>query len=72
MSMLRTHTRPSPVRGNHFLAMSQVKFNGIPAAFTVRDVEYIALTVPEGATSGIIAVTTPNGTGTSKFSLIVE
>jgi uncharacterized repeat protein (TIGR03803 family) len=60
------------IHGNNFLATSQVTFNGVPAAFTVRDVAYIEATVPSGATSGTIAVTTPNGTGTSKFSFTIQ
>ena len=60
------------IHGNNFLAASAVAFNGVPATFTVIDVEYISAVVPAGATTGLVTVTTPNGTGTSKQSFTVE
>lgn len=42
-----------------------VKFNGTPAAFTVASDMSITATVPAGATSGVVSVTTPGGTCTS-------
>jgi hypothetical protein len=42
-----------------------VKFHGMPATFTVSSYGLITATVPPGATSGRISVTTPGGTGRS-------
>jgi hypothetical protein len=51
---------------------AKVAFNGITAAiFTVVSATKITATVPSGATSGTIVVTTPGGTGTSATSFTV-
>jgi uncharacterized repeat protein (TIGR03803 family) len=50
------------IRGNHFVGTSAVAFNGASAAFTVLNAHFISATVPEGATTGPIAVTNPAGT----------
>jgi hypothetical protein len=42
-----------------------VKFNGVPATFTVVSDTSITATVPNGATTGRISVTTPGGVGSS-------
>ena len=50
-----------------------VTFNGVPAtSFTVVKDTYLTAVVPSGATSGTVAVTTPNGTLKSnrKFRVI--
>jgi uncharacterized protein (TIGR03437 family) len=49
-----------------------VTFNGTPAAFTVNSYTQITATVPPGATTGRIAVTTAGGTGTSSTSFNVK
>ena len=57
--------------GNYFTGVQAVAFNGTSASFTfVSDTEVTA-TVPAGATTGPISVTTPWGTGTSSASFIV-
>lgn len=45
-------------------------FNGTQTSFTVNTA--IKITVPAGATSGKISVTTPAGTGTSATSFTVR
>ncbi len=58
--------------GSGFLGATSVWFNGIPAAFTVPSGIYIQATVPAGATSGPITITTHNGTATSRVSFTVQ
>jgi uncharacterized repeat protein (TIGR03803 family) len=50
------------ILGQGFTGTSAVSFNGAPAAFTVYADTYLTANVPEGATSGLIQVTTPSGT----------
>lgn len=50
------------ILGNNLTATTSVTFNGTPATFTVVSDTYITATVPIGATTGTIAVTTPSGT----------
>ena len=54
-----------------YLGATSVKFNGTSAAFRVPGSEFITTTVPTGATSGFISVTTPGGTATSKEKFTV-
>jgi uncharacterized repeat protein (TIGR03803 family) len=54
-----------------YIGATAVKFNGTSATFKVRGSEFITTTVPAGATSGTISVTTPGGTAVSKQSFTV-
>jgi uncharacterized repeat protein (TIGR03803 family) len=59
--------------GKNLLGTTSVTFNGIPASnFSNISREYVSATVPPGATSGPVVVTTPNGTATSPRSFTVE
>jgi uncharacterized repeat protein (TIGR03803 family) len=53
------------ILGNNFSNVTAVSFNGTAAAFTVVSDTEITATVPTGATSGQVTVTTPSGTLTS-------
>ena len=54
------------ISGTGFTGASAVKFNGTSATtFTVDSDIQITVTVPGSATSGLVSVTTSNGTGTS-------
>lgn len=57
--------------GYNLVSATAVTFNGVPAKFTVEST-LIDAVVPAGATSGVIEVTTPNGTAPSKKSFTVE
>jgi uncharacterized repeat protein (TIGR03803 family) len=59
------------IRGSSFVGTSAVQFNGTAANFTVEGSGFIVTTVPNGATSGPISVTTSAGTAKSKNSFIV-
>jgi hypothetical protein len=59
------------INGTNFTGTTSVKFNGTAAHFTVNSSTRITATVPVGATTGPISLTTPNGTGTSSNSFTV-
>jgi hypothetical protein len=54
--------------GSNFVGASSVTFNGTEAQFSVQSDYVIHTYVPQGATTGPISVTTPNGTGWSSSS----
>jgi hypothetical protein len=59
------------ISGTNFTRASAVAFNGSSAAFTVTSSTQITATVPSGATSGPVTVTTAGGTATSPSSFTV-
>jgi hypothetical protein len=60
------------VNGTSFAGATAVRFNGTSASFTVSSSTQIQMTVPGGATTGPISVTTPGGTATSSGSFRVR
>lgn len=60
------------ILGQGFSADSKVYFNGAPATFNLVYSTYLRATVPDGATTGRIAVTTANGTLISNKIFIVH
>jgi hypothetical protein len=59
------------ITGNGFTGANAVKFNGISASFTVNSDTQITATVPRGATTGLISVTTSAGIGTGAASFFI-
>ena len=53
------------VTGANLSGATAFKFNGTNAAFSVVNASQISATVPQGATTGPLSVTTPAGTGTT-------
>jgi len=49
------------ILGNDLRGTNSVSLNGVPADFTVVSDTYIKATVPPGATTGYVTVTTPTG-----------
>jgi len=62
---------PVIILGNDLTGTSSVTFNGVGAAFTVVSASEIKATVPNGATSGTVQVTTPDGTLNSNVPFLV-
>ena len=60
------------ITGTKFNGTTRVTFNEVEATFTVDSGTQISTTVPAGATSGRIAVTTPAGTATSTTDFTVQ
>jgi hypothetical protein len=50
------------ILGQGFTGTTKVSFKGISASFTVSSDTSLAATVPAGATTGYVTVTTPTGT----------
>jgi uncharacterized protein (TIGR03437 family) len=59
------------ITGTNFTGATSVKFNGVSATFIVNSATKITATVPTGATTGAITVTTPGGTATSTSNFTV-
>ncbi|MFN8011054.1 MAG: hypothetical protein U0P81_06590 [Holophagaceae bacterium] len=62
---------PVTLTGTNFTGATSVKFNGTAATFSVDSATQISTSVPSGATTGTISVTTPGGTATSASSFTV-
>jgi uncharacterized repeat protein (TIGR03803 family) len=60
------------ILGEYFTSTSTVYFNGVPAVSPKISSTYIEATVPEGATTGNITVTTSKGTLTSNKPFVVH
>jgi len=61
------------ISGTHFTGATTVQFNGVAAAsYTVNSSTQISATLPSAATSGVLTVTTPDGTTTSTQSFTVN
>jgi hypothetical protein len=59
------------INGSGFTGATLVKFNLTSASFTVDSDAKITATVPNGATTGLIRITTPAGTGESATAFVV-
>ena len=60
------------ISGYAFNGTTGVTLGGVPVAFTLNSDVSITATIPPAATSGIIGVTTPLGTGYSSSSLTIN
>jgi hypothetical protein len=60
------------VLGQGFTGTTSVAFNGVLASFVVQSDTFLTATVPSGATSGLVTVTTPTATLTSNQKFIVR
>ncbi len=59
------------LNGTNYTGATAVKFNGTTATYSVTSPTQILTTVPVGATTGLIEVTTPAGTASSATNFIV-
>jgi len=60
------------ISGTNFTGATAVAFNGVSASFTVGSDTSIQATVPAGATTGPLGVTTPAGTATTPNNFTVS
>lgn len=60
------------ILGSNLIGTTGVFFNGTPAAFEVGSKTNLTATVPAGATTGVITVTTPKGTLSSNVLFGVQ
>jgi uncharacterized repeat protein (TIGR03803 family) len=63
---------PVKILGNNLTGTTSVTFNGVPATFNVVSSTLISTSVPSGATTGRIQVTTPSGTLRSNLRFQVQ
>jgi hypothetical protein len=59
------------IHGANFTGASSVTFNGAAATYTVNSDSEVHASVPSGASSGLIGITTSGGTGASSASFTV-
>ncbi|MGH2576895.1 MAG: IPT/TIG domain-containing protein, partial [Actinomycetota bacterium] len=59
------------ITGTAFTGATAVRFGGVRASFVVNSATQITATVPVGAVTGKISITTPGGTGTSAMTFTV-
>ena len=59
------------VTGTNLAGATALTFNGLTASFVVNSATQVTATVPTGATTGAIGVSTPNGTGSSAGNFTV-
>src|SRR2546426_4135575 len=59
------------LNGTNFTGATAVTFNGVSGSFTVSSDTAIQATVPAGATTGPLSVTTPGGTATNTTNFTV-
>jgi alpha-tubulin suppressor-like RCC1 family protein/subtilase family serine protease len=59
------------ITGTNFFSVSNVAFNGVSASFTVNSPTQLTASVPNGAATGLLTVTTPGGVATSPGSFVV-
>jgi large repetitive protein len=59
------------ITGTAFTGATVVRFGGVRASFVINSATQITATVPVGAVTGKISVTTPGGTGTSAMNFTV-
>jgi uncharacterized repeat protein (TIGR03803 family) len=60
------------IYGDHLVGSTQVTFNGVSTTFQILNVHTVSAIVPQGATTGPIAVTNAGGTTASKKNFTVQ
>ncbi|MFN7311928.1 MAG: BNR-repeat neuraminidase N-terminal domain-containing protein, partial [Bacteroidota bacterium] len=60
------------INGSNFQSITGVTFNGVAASYVVNSSTQIVATVPNTATTGLIAITNGSGTGSSAGNFVVQ
>lgn len=60
------------ITGNYIAGTTAVSFNGTSASFVQNSNTQVTATLPNGATSGTISLTTPQGTATSSATFMLN
>ncbi len=60
------------ITGNNFVDMQDVTFNGTSATYLVKSDSVVHASIPSGATTGAIDVTTAAGTASSSTDFVVD
>jgi uncharacterized repeat protein (TIGR03803 family) len=60
------------INGKNFIGATAVSFNGVSASFQVLNTQFVSVTVPAGATTGLVTVTNAGGNTTSTQTFTVD
>jgi len=60
------------ILGQGFTGATSVAFNGVAASFTIKSDTFLSATIPTGATTGFVTVTTLTGTLSSSQKFLVK
>ncbi|WNM20122.1 beta strand repeat-containing protein [Flavobacterium capsici] len=60
------------INGNYFNNASNVSINGVNCSYVINGNSQITATLPNGASTGLISITTPSGTTTSSSNLTIN
>jgi uncharacterized repeat protein (TIGR03803 family) len=60
------------INGHNFIGTTAVSFNGVSASLQVLNTQFVSSTVPAGATTGAVTITTAGGTAISSQTFTIK